>query len=182
MTALAQRLEAIRKAMARRGLELNATATEDDVAALEREAGIILPDAYRAFLLLVGDGGKGPPAFGIDSIDQLADEYAWDRETTFAILARKFPYAKDLVWDEMDAAPDEDADDFEGQSDSPTAGFLPLGTDGCGAFYGLVVTGPERGNVWLIDSNGVFRQGEFIEWLEDWLGIKRDNAPTGLAN
>jgi hypothetical protein len=32
-------------------------------------------------------------------------------------------------------------------------GSLLLGTDGCGMYWHLIVTGPQRGHVWLIDQN-----------------------------
>ena len=56
-------------------------------------------------------------------------------------------------------------------------GVLPLGTDGCGMAPMLVVTGAERGKVWLFTEVGIgpdtMQSGDalaqshpFLDWLE----------------
>ncbi len=51
-------------------------------------------------------------------------------------------------------------------------GALPLGTDGCGMEWCLVVTGPERGQIWQLTSEGaqpLAPRRTFLSWYEYWL-------------
>ncbi len=59
-------------------------------------------------------------------------------------------------------------------------GSLLLGTDGCGMYWHLIVTGPQRGYVWLTDENGAIPFGTrpgtclmpgtpgFLGWVTRW--------------
>ncbi|MFE6225561.1 hypothetical protein [Streptomyces sp. NPDC057854] len=57
-----------------------------------------------------------------------------------------------------------------------THGSLLLGTDGCGMDWHLIVTGPQRGHVWLIDEIGAIPFGTslmpgtpgFTRWAAHW--------------
>ncbi len=44
---------------------LNHVLTETEVASFEKEHEISLPSDYRNFLLTVGNGGDGPPEYGL---------------------------------------------------------------------------------------------------------------------
>ena len=51
-------------------------------------------------------------------------------------------------------------------------GNLCLGHQGCGLFFVLVVTGPERGQVWSLGDGGIqplAPRCNFLEWYEYWL-------------
>ncbi|MET8301155.1 hypothetical protein [Micromonospora sp. NPDC005211] len=61
-------------------------------------------------------------------------------------------------------------------------GSVVLGTDGCGMYWLLIVTGLHRGHVWNISSEGAMPFGaevgfttgdaEFIGWVEHWAASK----------
>jgi hypothetical protein len=57
-------------------------------------------------------------------------------------------------------------------------GSIVLGTDGCGMYWHLIVTGPHRGHIWNISGEGAapfgsefgFTTGDpgFAGWVEYW--------------
>ncbi|WP_217369620.1 hypothetical protein [Nonomuraea antri] len=55
-------------------------------------------------------------------------------------------------------------------------GSIVLGTDGCGLYWHLIVTGPHRGHVWQISGEGAgpfgISSGEpgFAGWVKHWAG------------
>lgn len=59
-------------------------------------------------------------------------------------------------------------------------GSLVLGTEGCGMYWHLIVTGPHRGHVWDISGEGASPFGAefghttgrsgFAGWVEHWAG------------
>lgn len=69
-------------------------------------------------------------------------------------------------------------------------GSLVLGTDGCGMYWHLIVTGPQRGHVWLISGEGAQPFGAefgnttsrsgFGGWVQHWVERKDwfDAAPV----
>ena len=60
----------------------------------------------------------------------------------------------------------------EARRDAARHGTLVLGTDGCGLYWILVVTGAMRGQVWAHADVGVCPQEpgrDFLQWVEAWL-------------
>lgn len=120
----------------------------DVVHAFEAEHGIVLPEPYRTFVAEICDGSRsGPPAFGLVPLADLPEDRGDDRPQR--ILARPFPLTKTWGW-EGDPRPQEEIDPILEQVFDH--GSIVLGTDGCGMYWHLVVTGPHRGHVWQISG------------------------------
>jgi len=131
--------------------------SEREVASMEEEFGVRLPDDYRRFLIEAGHGGAGP-YYGLFELHGLDAENITDYED----LAKEFPYT--------DAA-------------NPTKMGLPgalyLCTYGNALFYFLVVSGPCKGEVWRdwrADGGGLRPETDvrgqrmnFLKWYETWL-------------
>jgi hypothetical protein len=150
---------------------------------MERFTGAPFPDEYRRFLVELGNGGAGPGYYGL-------------RATTLKVLgwadhSRPFPHS--AAWTETtprDAPPPQG----EASYDHPchTAGSVSLADYGCALDARLILTGPERGRVWMNDPNmrGVYpftpelsvplhsldgdpseddHHFTFMEWYSDWL-------------
>jgi hypothetical protein len=154
----------------------NPPAAEQVVAGLERMWGVTLPPAYRQFLTQIGNGGPGPEDLELFPLGPTG-EGRWDGYV--GDLAAPFPYAE--AWNE------DPPDDPEQQarwrewyfSPARVDGAIPIADEGCGYLILLVVSGPERGNVWkdgrggtdgvsplwVGDQEGV----SFAEWYEGWL-------------
>jgi hypothetical protein len=137
-----------------------------EIGAFEATHGVLLPEEYRAFLEAVGNGGIGPPAYGLVRLGAVARLAGAEALTS---LRRTFPLTEYWVWeDEEPLAPDRVAL----RQRVFTDGSLVLGDDGCGAFWHLVVTGPERGQVWFLSDVGAqpcAPRRTFLSWYEHWL-------------
>lgn len=66
---LQERLENIRQSYGSKGLELRAVATEEIVHAFEECYRVRLPEAYYRFVIKVGNGGDGPPHYGMFPVE-----------------------------------------------------------------------------------------------------------------
>jgi hypothetical protein len=133
---------------------------EDGVVAFERAHGIRLPEPYRTFVSTEANGAAGPPAYGLLALGQLR-HMSEDRALEPGALQRVFPLTTAWVWEDDPSASDEAIDEVY------RSGILPLGTDGDGMDYVLVVTGPVRGQVWLVTDVGASPvAADFGRWLE----------------
>ncbi|GIE87110.1 hypothetical protein Are01nite_35900 [Actinoplanes regularis] len=141
------------------------------VHAFEAEHGVTLPEPYRTFVAEVSDGSfAGPPDFGLVALAALPSD--WGDGRPERVLAKPFPLTAAWLWEE-DEEPDEELIDRVFND-----GSIVLGTDGCGAYWHLVVTGPHRGQVWMITGEGAapfgaeFGQGGgeagFAGWVRHW--------------
>jgi len=69
-----------------------------------------------------------------------------------------------------------------------TRGSIVLGTDGCGMYWHLIVTGPHCGHIWLITSEGATpfgaefghttRESGFADWVKHWAAGNEPGPPT----
>lgn len=127
------------------------------VRSFEAEHGIVLPEPYRTFVAEICDGLRaGPPYYGLLPLVQAPSDWGPDRPERR--LAEPFPLTASWLWEEDESEMDEKTvseQELEDRIDTVfDHGSLLLGTDGCGMYWHLIVTGPQRGHVWLIDENG----------------------------
>jgi hypothetical protein len=123
-----------------------------------------LPDDYRRFLIIVGNGGAGPPHYGMLALGAIEKGYWRDPDRVARELSMPFFFTERWVWDDGEVDDDE-LDDLH-------HGLLPLGTEGCGEDWMLVVTGADRGRVWNVGDLGISPcepPRDFLGWFEDWL-------------
>jgi SMI1 / KNR4 family (SUKH-1) len=164
-----QRLINIKRAYEIAGLQLSPCVTEDHLCTYEQQWMVRLPEEYRSFVKEVGNGGDGPPHYGLFAVEKSHHD-----ESGTVIdghdPAKDFPLENDWIWES-----DEDYDESAVQRIA-TLGHIFLGTDGCGMQHVLVIAGPETGNVWLIADEGAqpvyfreLRRHTFLDWIEAWL-------------
>ncbi|MGW2259417.1 SMI1/KNR4 family protein [Streptomyces sp. NPDC004749] len=152
----------------------------DAVRAYEREQGIVLPEPYRTMVAEICDGcGDGPP--DIDGLIPLAALPAdWGCAPSQRDLSEAFPLTEAWVWED-DPRPYEE---IEPLIDAVyNYGSVVLGTDGCGMYWQLVVTGPQRGRIWNISDVGAAPFGAsfgrataevgFAGWVAHWATARR---------
>jgi len=166
MAGPAADIEQIAEAIRRRGLRMNPCLLESEVVALENQWGITLPREYRDFVTRIGNGGIGPPDYGLDPLGTgPRDDTFWNFPENYSErLRRPFRETSALLWE-------------EDVPDNVTDGLLYLGNDGCGMYWTLVVTGAERGQVWQVSEGGVQPCAPnltFFEWYEAWLDGNTD--------
>jgi len=153
---------------------------EDELAELESQLGVALPDDYRAFLLQVSRGGAGP-AYGLFPLRRIDGRWRWDGDgadlTVLEALRRPFPHTE--AFNPADGLPDppkeEDFDSEDKFNEAEDAywqhhdavafapehaiGLLYLCHLGCAYREALVISGPARGQMWADDTSadGGFR-------------------------
>jgi hypothetical protein len=178
--------------------------TPAELGDLHRQLRVELPEDYQQFLLHVGRGGPGP-GYGVHPVELADGEWQWVDDHDYVLndlstLAEPFPLrasdwrvAQDLEAEypdhlafpshhAHDAALEEWYERHEATMFNPrrTHGALYLCHEGCGLGEWLVVTGPERGNIWLdhrSDGRGMtpawlphHRRVTFGQWYLHWLG------------
>jgi hypothetical protein len=167
-----------------------------ELADLERAIDARLPAAYRTFLLEVGSGGAGP-GYGIERVERTADGWRWTGHgfTTVEKLGVPFQPFEQQVYAQH-AADQPVESDFADHGSfmeaarawrrrdddllyEETFGAIALSHQGCGYYWLLVVSGPERGTVWDDGRAGdmpispragpATRRVTFDQWYLDWL-------------
>lgn len=162
-----------------RSIAVYSPLSEHDVQAFEREHGVRLPEGYRSFLIHVGNGGRGP-----DELFKLG-QYPGDvvpkpEYVDLRDLHKPFPFTEMKVW-EGRCSYEEYAEDLSRLH----YGNLCLSCGGCAQHYHLIVTGPERGNVWDFawdcGIGPAEPEPEFLAWYEAWLDspASRYQDPSG---
>jgi hypothetical protein len=116
---------------------LNPPLPEGRVQKIEKLIRVTLPEQYRRFVTEFADGGAGPK-YGILPLQRLLDR-AFPRRLLQS-LASPFPASRSV-------------------RKMREVGFDPPGTlevceIGCGGMFHLVVSGRERGYVWLVNPEG----------------------------
>jgi hypothetical protein len=173
MTDPTERVARIAEKVRGRGLRLGAPLSEEEVSQFERRHEVALPEGYREFLLRVGNGGVGPPAYDVAALGEAAGDMRGEEARVCRELPHvrePFPFTRPWCWEEGDLSD-------EGTREQVGHGVIYVGNDGCGMYWYVVVTGPERGNVWMICGEGTqptAPKRDFLQWYEDWLDGVRD--------
>jgi hypothetical protein len=124
-----------------------------EVERFERANGVTLPDEYRAYVLRVSGGGFGPP-YGLASFLREPAATGPTGYVSHGALARPFLHRRPLmIAREMQRLGERRFREQYGAlvGDGTDDGSLDLAHLGCGMALRLVVTGPERGNLWVDD-------------------------------
>lgn len=173
------------------GYVLNPVLQEKQVAAFEKEHGIVLPAGYRHFLQVLGDGGAGP-YYGLEPLERGLWAFL-DADSADPLLDPALPFPFTTPWN-MSFDGDEDDEvalaRFEEEyfDTKWMTGALRICNFGCGVYLNLVLNGPEAGHIWVDDrcnSSGIYPdpyfgqqvdpvtgQGgriNFLDWYELWL-------------
>src|SRR5258706_8720679 len=122
---------------------------ETAVAAFEAANEIALPAEYRAFVVGSANGAIGPPHYGLVGLGEPAGPNS-DHIVRPNSMARAFPLTEIWLWDGTNDL--QDPGQIERHRQAHEFGTLPLGTDGDGMDYVLVVSGDARGQVWMLSA------------------------------
>lgn len=139
----------------------NPPASIKEIEAFEQEIGVKLPEEYRDFLLLAGDGGAGP-FYGLFSLKEIRGWLDWE------IQPQKNPWLYPGL-----TIPEEEEQDGIPEWEECRRGCIPIGSQGDSYFTYLLVTGPNRGQVVYIEDDLLYlffpREQGFLAWYTRWL-------------
>ena len=155
-----------------RGISVGRVVSSKAVEQFEQRYGIELPSEYKAFLLHVGNGNEGPYdsclLYFYDPLREVQPRTAPVRLNSDRVRL-PFPFSQQWVWEAEPVSP-------HGTSDDAENGNICVAEGGCGMEWRLIVTGPERGNMWFFADVGICptvpRRG-FLAWYEAWLDGER---------
>jgi hypothetical protein len=143
---------------------LNPPASVREVQQFESEFEVELPDDYKEFLLKIGNGGAGP-YYGLYSLNDAVSDDPFHKSRAF--LSAHFPL-EDAFNPYSESATDDEIFD-----DKYIAGSIILAHQGCGYYDRLVISGPQRGQVWtdarVSDQGIVPLNCDFYGWYDCWL-------------
>jgi hypothetical protein len=153
--------------------------SEDRIRGFENRQRITLPEEYRYFLRWIGAAGAGP-GYGLYEPGTWDDEpRSWESTGRVGPLAQPFPHR--TAWNlprerlaALTAGLDDDLAVAEYWAPGIAWGAMPIASLGGGTQALLVVTGAERGKIWIDDrahDNGLAPDGglDFDEWYQAWL-------------
>jgi hypothetical protein len=174
---------------------LNNPVTETDVSVFELRHNIRLPDDYRHFLTLIGNGGAGP-FYGIFPLGMMDDGFTlrnWRENDDFVGVLSE-PFRFDSAWNDLSGMPSDDMlgrdekeywgmmDEFERSywGSAVVNGAIPICHEGCALRVLLAVTGEQAGRLWR-DRRAEFAGLEpllledgsnatFAQWYLEWMG------------
>lgn len=175
------------------------TADVNDVLQFESDYNVSLPDCYKTFLLHIGNGGisyqdsAAGPGYGIYPLGKNVEEFISANPEKYLKEDCQFnPKMNDDFWKDLTKNIDENEnlsdEDFDAESGKLYAGILPIGTQGCTYYYGLVLNGEFKGRIVNIDLDlqkpfFVF-ESNFLDWYERWLDeiTSENETETELFN
>lgn len=155
---------------------------EEDILKFEKEYNISLPESYKVFLMHLGNGGNSyqnsaaGPDYGIFPFGKNLEEFVYENpENALKQDCKIYPNMSDEFWEELTEKIDKNIsdEDFDVELGKIFGGILPIGTQGCTYYYGLVLNGRFKGRVVNIDidrQKPFFAfESNFLGWYERWL-------------
>lgn len=133
--------------------------SEEKLAGFESANRVRLPEDYRRFLAVVGNGGAGP-YYGLEPLGTLGRD-----------LSRPFPFTA-----ATDTLTDEESGRVPDRDEYP--GVLEFCHQGCSIYAYLVVNGPTYGTIWTGREDFYPTGLTFGAWYRRWL----ERALVALGN
>ena len=166
---------------------LNGPATESAVSAFEQKHSIQLPDCFRSFLLVIGNGGIGyqgsgaGPGYGIYPLGyNIAEENFLQHDCQLHPELSKDQWEL-LTEFEHSGAPIS-KEEYRQAAGKLYGGILRLGTQGCTYYHTLILNGPYTGRVVNLDTDYLMRPiftpdtTNFLDYYEGWLDAVIDGT------
>lgn len=131
------------------GYRLHPRLTEGEIRQFESNHGVTLPEDYRLFLQVVGNGGPGP-SYGLETLAKTAA--GCDPRTPFPFEGTSEGYPEDVQERWFDDRP----------------GVLELCHHGCAIYSYLVVNGAPWGTIWDAEGLPSLSEPSFARWYWLW--------------
>ena len=159
----------------------NPPASVEEVEDFEQKIGVRLPEEYRNFLLLAGNGGAGP-YYGLFSLQKILywlEDGMDPKKEPVLHPGIEIPQVDEDEFEDDEEEYDQMLDDAEQENDSETEGenylqgCIPIGSQGDSYFMYLLLSGPNEGRVVYVESELTYvffpREQGFLAWYKRWL-------------
>jgi hypothetical protein len=166
---------------------LGVPATKEEVSAFEQKHSIQLPDCFRSFLLVIGNGGIGyqgsgaGPGYGIYPLGyNIADDNFLQHDCQLDPELSKDQWESLTEFEHSGATITREQ--YREAAGKLYGGILRLGTQGCTYYHALILNGPLKGRVVNLDSDflmkPIFTPGatNFLDYYEGWLDAVIDGT------
>jgi hypothetical protein len=159
---------------------LNIPVTEEEVLLFESRYAVQLPLCYRSFLLKVGNGGIGyndagaGPDYGIYPLGHGVNDLIRNNGENY--LNNDCQIDPDMTmdrWNFLKELPRTHRN-YEREWGKFFGGLLPVGSQGCTYLNGIVLNGPYKGCMVILDFGRILppvftHESNFLDWYEKWL-------------
>ncbi|MER5212949.1 SMI1/KNR4 family protein [Streptomyces sp. NPDC002838] len=144
----------------------------EEVCSWEAEHGVVLPEPYRTFIAVVADGSSlGPPDDGgLLALDEIPEYWPYGERDA----ATEFPLTEAWFWETDPRGADATQPLIEAVY---RYGSVVLGANDGPVYWLLIVSGPQRGRIWLLSDVGAMpfpgpetaeHGATFAEWIMRW--------------
>ncbi|GHU32613.1 hypothetical protein FACS1894172_09560 [Spirochaetia bacterium] len=161
---------------------VNPPLSPKEITMFETQYGIQLPDCYKAFVTLFGNGGvsyqnsAAGPFYGIFPFGKELNCLSDNPQKSLKLDCRIYPGMTDEYWKEFSKTIEEDDisdEEYEELRDTIFGGLLPIGAQGCEYSHAIVLNGQYAGKV--VNMSEEFQkphfsfEDTFLDWYERWL-------------
>lgn len=173
------------------GYKFNGCISEKKINSFEKKFKVKLPDDYRNYLKIIGNGGAGPSdrcflyhfhsyfsyIYPLQKTESLLQNHCnYDKRTSFRKLRKKFPYREDNVENQIIC---NRLSSRKPPKDNIYQGSLILSHQGDNAFLIMEVTGENPGRIWFAEfSRGIgisVVNNSFYDWFNNWVRETLEN-------
>ncbi|HIS63709.1 MAG TPA: SMI1/KNR4 family protein [Candidatus Scybalomonas excrementigallinarum] len=137
------------------GVYVNEAISKEKIREFEKKNNICLPEELKLFYSEIGNGCKMIDGYYLRKFEELVFDIYKVKE--------EFIFTNYWIWE------DDDNEDFV---DKVEKGNIQLIDIGDGQSWNIIITGKERGQMWLFTDIGIQpcapRRG-FLSWFEYWL-------------
>ena len=162
---------------------LGKTVNEAEILEFEKVHALSLPESYKAFLMHLGNGGNSyqnsaaGPDYGIFPFGENLEEFVYTNPgKSLSQDCKIYPNMSNEFWEELNRRIDDDAIsdvDYDAELIKIFSGILPISSQGCTYYSGLVLNGDFKGRVVNIDIDRqkphFAFESNFLDWYERWL-------------
>ena len=157
----------------------NNTIDENELLLFEKKYEIKLPEDYKQFLKTYGNGGCGPDS-GLFKLENGIYDIPLNKKQS-KIVTPKNEFRFNGFWNLEEISKDNyDAWEDEYDNIKWADGMLRIGHLGCGMYSNLVITGKQKGTIWIdsrTNEGGIYPanyynktiKNDFLSWYLHWI-------------